>query len=60
MLDLGAKRIPRMINRILSAEKKRNRGHLIQDTGDLSQACGSEGPGDKFIIDMFALGQQLW
>ena len=29
-----------MINRILSTERKRNRGHMISDTGDASQLGG--------------------
>ena len=33
-------------NRMLSAEKERNRGHLIQDTGNASQPGGPEGPED--------------
>ena len=41
-----------MINRILSTEKKRNRGHLIRDTGDASQPGGpsKEGPADIDIM----------
>ena len=38
-----------MLNRILSIEKKRNRGHLTQATGNASQPGGpsTEEPADK-------------
>ena len=37
-----------LINRILSTEKKRNRGHVKQDTGDPSQPGG---PSKEWPVD---------
>ena len=49
-----------MINIISSTKKKRNRGHLIQDTGDASQPGGpsEEGPADfPMVFPMSVVGK---